>query len=180
MKKILAFLVVAIVGFCIYVATRPSHFKITRSISIAAKPRVIFDQVNDFHKWVAWSPWAKLDPNAKVGYEGPSSGIAASFHWAGNREVGEGKQTIVESIPDERIAIRLDFAKPMAATSTAEFTFVPQGEQTLVTWSMEGNNNFIGRAMCVFMNMDKMVGGRFDEGLASLKEITENSATPRS
>jgi len=28
-------------------------------------------QVNDFHQWDAWSPWAKLDPDAKITFEGP-------------------------------------------------------------------------------------------------------------
>jgi len=64
----------------------------------------------------------------------------------------------------------------MAGTSTSEFNFKPQGNLTAVTWSMSGKNNFIGKAMCLFMNMDKMVGGQFETGLTALKSIAEASA----
>src|SRR5262249_6149457 len=134
----------------------------------------VFAQVNDFHRWAAWSPWAKLDPNAKNTFEGPSEGTGSVFRWAGNNEVGEGSMTITESKPHERVRIRLDFVKPYEGTSDAEFTFRPEGNQTAVTWSMEGKNNFIGKAICLFMNMDKMVGGKFDEGLVSLKAAAES------
>jgi hypothetical protein len=133
--------------------------------------------VNDFHKWEEWSPWAKLDPAAKATFEGPSAGTGAIFRWAGNKEVGEGSMTITESRPSDLIRIRLEFLKPFAATNTAEFTFKPEGDQTAVTWSMAGQNNFMSKAICLFMDRDKMVGGKFEEGLAAMKSIAE--AVPR-
>jgi hypothetical protein len=82
----------------------------------------VFAQVNDFHNWEAWSPWAKLDPAAKATFEGPHPGKGAIFRWAGNEEVGEGSMTITESRPSELIKIKLEFLKPFEATNTAEFT----------------------------------------------------------
>jgi hypothetical protein len=90
-------------------------------------------QVNDFHNWEAWSPWAKLDPAAKNSFEGPSAGIGAIFKWSGNNEVGEGSMTITESRPSDLIKIKLDFTKPFEATNATEFTFKPEGNQTMVT-----------------------------------------------
>lgn len=176
LKKFLLVLVVLVVGFAGVVAMQPADYKIERSTTINAPPSVVFAQVNDFHNWEAWSPWAKLDPNAKNSFEGPSSGVGAIFKWSGNDKVGEGKMTLTESKPNELIRIRLDFLKPFEDTSNVEFTFKPQGDQTVVTWAMTGHKNFVGKAFCLFMNMDKTLGGEFDKGLASMKTAAETAA----
>jgi uncharacterized protein YndB with AHSA1/START domain len=175
LKKIFLGLVVIIAGLAGYVALQPSDFRITRSATVAAPPAAVFEHVNDFHKWEAWSPWAKLDPNAKAIFEGAPAGKGAVFKWAGNSEVGEGTMTVTESQPGELVRINLEFVKPMPGTSTAEFTFKPQGDQTAVTWSMYGQNNFLSRAICLVMNQDKLVGGYFEKGLASLKAVAEGT-----
>ena len=61
----------------------------------------------------------------------------------------------------------------MEGTSDVEFTFKPQGDQTNVTWAMSGRHTFISKAICLFMNQDKMLGGYFEKGLASLKTVVE-------
>jgi len=181
-KRILGGVVVAfavMLGlFLVIVAMQPNHFRVTRSAAMSAAPGVVFAQVDNFHNWEAWSPWAKLDPNAKAVFEGAESGEGAKFSWSGNDKVGAGTQTIVESKPDERIRIRLDFERPMKATDDVEFTFKPQADKTHVTWNMSGQKNFMSKAICLFMNMDKMVGGDFEKGLASLKAIVEKPAEP--
>jgi len=150
-----------------------SEYRIARSATIAAPASDVFAQVNDFHKWDAWSPWAKLDPDAKTTFEGPSAGEGAVFAWAGNSQIGEGRMTLTQSRPAELIRIKLDFVQPMAGTSTAEFTFKPEGNRTAVTWAMFGHNNFVSRAICLFMNQDKMLGGYFEKGLENLKAVAE-------
>ena len=173
LKKVLIGVAAVILLFVIVVALQPSDFRITRTAKMAAPPAAPFAQVNDFHNWEAWSPWAKLDPEAKETFDGASSGVGAKFAWAGNSDVGEGRMTITESRPHELILINLEFIKPFAATNTTEFTFKPEGDETLVTWSMSGKNNFMGRAFCLFMNMDQMVGADFEKGLAAMKSIVE-------
>lgn len=167
-----------VVVFLIVVALQPSSFRVSRSARMAAPAAAIFPHINELKKWQPWSPWMKLDPNAKSTFEGPAGGKGAAMTWAGNNEVGEGKMTIIESKPVELVRFRLDFYKPMAGTSEAEFTFKPEANGTVVTWSMSGTNNFIGRAMCMIMNMDKMVGGEFEKGLASIKAIVESPTKP--
>ncbi len=171
--KILIALAAIAVVLVVVVATRPSEFRVARTARIAAPAPVVFAQVNDFHKWEAWSPWAKLDPAMKQAYEGAPAGTGAVYTWAGNKEVGEGRMTLTESRPSELIKIELEFFKPFATTSTAEFTFKPEGDHTLVTWSMTGQNNFIAKAVHLFMDMDTMVGGQFENGLARMKSVAE-------
>ena len=176
MTNILIGLAVVVVLFLIFVATRPADFCVARSTTIAAPSAVVFTHVNNLHKWDAWSPWAKLDPNAKQTFEGPPEGKGAAFAWAGNNKVGEGRMEIVESQTNMFIKFRLDFLKPMKATNYAEFEFKPAGAQTAVTWSMTGKNNFMGKAFSVFVNCDKMIGSQFEKGLADLKTIAEAEA----
>jgi len=173
LKKILIAIAAIVVVFVAVVAMQPSEFRIVRSATISAHAPAVFAQVNDFHNWETWSPWAKLDPAAKATFEGPSAGTGAIFRWAGNDKIGEGSMTITESRPSDLIRITLEFVKPFAATNTAEFTFEPEGNQTAVTWSMAGKNNFMAKAVSLFMNMDKMVGGKFEEGLANMKSVVE-------
>ncbi len=173
-KKIFIGLILFVLVFLCLAALQPSDFRITRSIEISAPPEAIFQHVNDFHQWEAWSPWAKLDPKAKNFFEGPESGKGAIFAWAGNHEVGEGKMTILETNPNSFIQIKLDFVKPFVATNTAEFTFVPQVNGTLVTWTMYGKNNFIAKVIGLFVDCDKMVGNMFDKGLIRMKEVVES------
>lgn len=175
--KILLGLVALIAVFLVFVAFLPGDFRYARSTLINAPAPIIFGHINDLKLWNEWSPWAKLDPNAKSTFEGPASGVDSKMSWAGNMEVGEGSLTIVESVPAKLVKFRLDFVKPMKATHMADFTLEPQDDgATKVTWAMYGNNNYIGKLMGVMMNCKKMMNGYFDQGLASLKQITETQA----
>jgi Polyketide cyclase / dehydrase and lipid transport len=171
--KILIVLVVIIVVLLIVAALRRADFRVERSIVVSVPPAAVFAQVNDFHKWGAWNPWAKLDPAMKETYDGAPSGVGASYSWRGNKNVGTGRMTLTESRPVEWLKIKLEFLKPFAATNTTEFTFKPNGNQTIVTWSMYGKSNLICRLMGLFMSMDKMVGTQFEKGLADLKAASE-------
>jgi hypothetical protein len=161
----------------VVVAAQPSDFRVTRSAAMSAPPETVFAQVNDFHNWEKWSPWAKLDPNAKGTYEGPSSGKGAKFHWDGNANVGAGSMEILDSQPNDRIGIKLDFIRPFEGTSDVEFLFKPVDDnQTEVTWTMAGKNNFIAKAISLVIDCDKMIGESYEDGLANIKSIVEKSA----
>ena len=172
---VFALTVLLIAGFCIVAAMQPADFKVSRSISVTAPPEKIFEQVNDFHKWDAWSPWAKMDPTMQTTYGGPPAGVGSTYAWTGNDEVGDGKMTITASHPNEHVAIDLEFIKPFPATNLAEFTFKPEGNKTNVTWSMTGKKNFLMKAFGLFVSMDKLVGGDFEKGLADMKTVAESA-----
>jgi len=172
LPTILIVIAALIVILVIFISTRPNSFAVKRSLTIPASPAAVFSHVNDLHLWQAWSPWAKLDPNAKNNFTGAPSGTGASMSWTGNNKVGQGRMTIADSRPNEFIRFNLEFFKPFKATNTAEFTFQPQGSGTLVTWNMSGKNNFMGKLFSLIINCDKMVGGQFEQGLASLSEVS--------
>ena len=152
--KIVAALAVIVIGFVAFVATRPSEYRVARTVTMAAPSSAVFAQVNDFHRWGAWNPWAKLDPTMKQTYEGAPAGPGAIYTWAGDKQVGAGRMTMTESRPNELVRINLEFLKPFAATSIAEFTFRPEGDRTAVTWSMVGQANFIAKIVHLFVDMD--------------------------
>jgi len=175
LRKILLSVAFVLIAFVVVVAVQPSEFRVARTVVIAAPAPAVFAHVNDLRKWEAWSPWAKLDPAMKKTYEGPAAGVGASYAWSGNNEVGEGRSTIVESRPGERVRLKLEFARPFEGTNTAELTFKPEGERTAVTWTLAGTNNFVGKAVGLVMNMDAMVGGQFEQGLGQLKAVVETA-----
>jgi polyketide cyclase/dehydrase/lipid transport protein len=177
-KKILIALAIIVILFIVVVALQPAEYSVVRTATVSAPAPAVFAQVNDFHNWEAWSPWAKRDPAMKQTYEGKPAGTGAIYTWAGNREVGAGLMTITESRPEYLIRIKLDFLKPFASTANTEFVFNPEDNHTAVTWSMTGRKNFISKGFCMFMNMDKMIGGDFEKGLASLKSVVE-AANPK-
>jgi len=175
--KILLVLAAIIAVVLIIAAFQPADFQVVRSTTIAASPEALFAEVNDLHRWPAWSPYEKLDPAMKRTFEGAPAGVGAGYAWDGNKEVGTGRMAIVESRPAELIRLKLEFFKPMAGVCEAEFNFKPEGGgRTTVTWSMTGTNNYLAKIFCLFMNMDKMVGGQFAQGLADLKTLAETAA----
>ena len=173
MKIVLVGVAVLIAAFLVVVAVQPSDFRVERSATMRAPAAAPYAQVNDFQKWRDWSPWEKVDPQLKRSYAGPQAGAGAQYAWVGNKDVGEGRMTIVESKPGELVRIKLEFFKPFAAVNDAQFSFKPAGDGTAVTWSMTGHNNFLSKAICLFVDMDKMVGGMFEQGLAQMKAVVE-------
>lgn len=175
LMPILIGVAIVVVLFLLFVASRPSDFRVSRSLTMSAPAETVFAQVNILRQWEAWNPWGKMDPNARMTYEGPAAGVGASYTWAGNNKVGEGRSTIVESKPSELVLFRLEFFKPMKAVNTAEFTFKPEGGKTAVTWTMSGKNNFMGKLFGLLINCDKMVGEQFEKGLATMKTVAESA-----
>ncbi|HEY2895035.1 MAG TPA: SRPBCC family protein [Pirellulales bacterium] len=161
--------------FCLVVVLQPSGFSVERSTTMNAPPGRAFEQVNDLALWDAWSPWSKLDPNATTSLSQPSAGKGATFDWAGNADIGEGTLTIVDSRPNERVEVEQVFVKPFAGKANFTFVFAPADGGTRLLWKMEGQNDFMGKAMCLFMDLDSMLGKDFEQGLANLKAIAEGS-----
>lgn len=158
----------------VYAATRPDSFRIARSLDIAAPPEKIYPLINDLHRWREWSPYEKKDPAMQRTLSGPPAGVGAAYAWKGNKEVGEGRMEIIETTPPALIRIQLDFIAPFKAHNIAEFSLQPQGATTRVTWAISGPSPFISKLIGVFMNMDTMIGGDFETGLARLKTLAES------
>ncbi|WP_442753533.1 SRPBCC family protein [Methylocystis sp. JAN1] len=174
MTLFLLIVLAAVSGLIAYISLQPNSFKIARSAIFDAPPDRIYPEINDFHNWEKWSPWARLDPDQKTTYGGSPLGAGSTLEWSGNNKVGAGRMTIKESSQNERVRIKIEFFKPMQAVNDVQFDLKPIGEtKTEVVWAMSGRNEFMAKAMHAFMNMDKMVGGQFEQGLANLKAIVE-------
>ena len=175
MLKIIAIIItVLIVAVLIYAATKPDTFQIQRSINIKAPPEKIFPLINDLHNMQTWSAWEKIDPAMKRTYSGSANGVGAIYAWEGNREIGQGSMELTESTQHSKVSFNLDFIKPFEGHNTVDFTLVPSGENTIVTQTMNGTSSYVAKVMCLlFFNQDKMIGDKFEEGLATLKTIAE-------
>ncbi|MBL8242446.1 MAG: SRPBCC family protein [Bryobacterales bacterium] len=170
--------VAAVLALAGVVALQPATYSVSRTAKISAAPAEIFALVNDFHKWDGWSPWAKLDPNMKTHYSGSPAGTGAVYHWeSAQDDVGEGRMTITESVPDKQVLIRLEFIKPFASVANTRFSMQPAAGETSATtieWTMSGENDFITKGFMLAMGgMDKAVGGDFEKGLAQMKALAE-------
>jgi uncharacterized protein YndB with AHSA1/START domain len=170
---IAAVLVIAIAVVLVLAATKPNTFSVTRATTVRVPPEKIFPLINDFHQWATWSPYENKDPAMKRSFSGAERGRGAVYAWDGNNNVGSGRMEILEASAPSKIVIKLDFFKPFEGHNTAEFTMLPQGDGTDVTWLMRGPASFMSRLMQVFMNLDRMIGKDFEAGLANLKRLTE-------
>ena len=176
LRKILLALVAIVVLFLGFVATRPSTYAVERHATVAAPAAVVYAQLADFHRWEAWSPWAKLDPNQKTTYAGEPGAVGSVQEWSGNKDVGKGRMTLREARPGERLAIDLEFIEPFASRADTLFALAPDGAGTRVTWTMSGGLGFMEKAFGVFMDMDAMIGKDFEKGLAQLRAVAESDA----
>jgi hypothetical protein len=168
-------LAVAIAIVLILAATKPVRFSVQRATTVKAPPDAIFPLINDFHQWGTWSPYENKDPAMKRSYSGAESGRGAVYGWEGNKNVGSGRMEILDTSAPTKIVIKLDFFTPFEGHNTAEFTMLPQGDATNVTWVMHGPAVFMSKVMQVFMNLDKMIGKDFEVGLGNLKRLAEKS-----
>lgn len=166
-------LAIGLAGILVFALTKPDTFRVERSLAMKAPAGAIYPYVADFHRWTAWSPYESRDPAMKRTFGGAADGKGATYAWEGNNNVGAGRMEILDANGPSKLRIKLDFERPFEGHNTAEFTFVPQGDATLVTWAMYGPAPFLSKLMQVFINMDSMIGKDFETGLASLKRLAE-------
>lgn len=174
LKKILIAVSFLIAAVFVIAALQPNEFHVSRSASFKAPPYLVFNQVNILKNWLEWSPWAKLDPQAKVSFEGPEMGNGAIYTWSGNSDVGEGKMTVVESESNVKIRLLLEFIKPYPAENQVEFTFKSEQGYTTVTWMMTGTRSYFEKVLNLLIRFDSMIGNDFEKGLYNMKQIVES------
>lgn len=171
---VLAALIAVVV---VLAAMRPNTFRIQRSIDINAPADKIFQLINDYRNWGLWSPYEHIDPAMQRTFSGAPSGKGSIYEWRGNKNIGHGRMEILDTAPPSKVVIKLDFFSPFEAHNMAEFTMRPNGSATNVTtnvtWAMHGPVPFMAKIIHMFMNMDRMVGGQFQQGLVSMKAVAE-------
>jgi uncharacterized protein YndB with AHSA1/START domain len=179
-KKILLGIGVLILGVLCFAAVQPGHYHVEATKLMAAPAEAVFEQLDDFRAWSTWSPWEDLDPQLDKTFTGPSRGTGASYSWHGNERVGRGKMTILDEQPPTHITVRVEFMEPFRAVASSAFTLVDAGGgKTRVTWSMDGEHSFMGKAIGLFVDANEAVGRDFRKGLDSLERASQGTvATP--
>lgn len=176
LKIVLGLIVIAVIALVGLAATRPDKFEVKRTAIIKARPEALSAMVEDFHQWGLWSPWEKLDPDMARTYGGPAKGAGSTYAWSGKGKAGSGSMEITKVEPGREVMFDLHFLKPIKADNVGRFIFEPQGDATLVTWTMEGQSPFMAKLMGVFFDMDTLVGKDFEAGLANMKAEAEKQA----
>jgi hypothetical protein len=173
LKTILLIGVAAIALLLIVAATRPDTFRVERSATIAAPAAKLFPLINHMQAFNTWNPYNRKDPAMKGTYSGPAAGPGAAYDFEGNKDVGKGRIGITASTEPSQVTMQLDMLEPFEGHNEVNFTLVPEGAGTKVTWAMHGPSAFITKLMGIFFNMDQMIGKDFEAGLAHLKALAE-------
>lgn len=162
-----------VIAIALYAATKPDIFRVARSTTIQAPPDPM---ISDLRNFPSWSPYETKDPAMRRTYSGPETGKGAVYEWDGDKNVGKGSLEIADLSPPSKVTLNLNFVRPFEAHNIVEFTLVPHGAETDVTWSMQGPTPFLAKILHVFVDMDHMVGQDFETGLAKLKALAEKPA----
>ena len=171
--KALFVLLLILIALGAVASQKPDTFKVERSGLVPAPPASVYARLISFPAWKEWSPWEEYDPNMKHTYGGMEGAIGSNFAWVGDGKAGAGKMILTAAEPGKSVAIQLDFTKPFEAHNQILFTLAPEGDGTLVTWTMSGPSPFITKFFTLFFNMDKTVGADFERGLAKLAATTK-------
>lgn len=175
MTFLIYLLVVVVVMLIVNGLMQPKSFHVVRTIDINATDKDIYPLIADLKNWDDWSPWAQKDPNMRKDFSTPSTGTGAQYKWSGNKEVGRGQMTIVNTTQDKDVALKLDIEAPFEAHNEVVFSIDTETESSTVAWAMTGPQNFLMRAMSFVFNMDQMVGRDFESGLQNLKQLVESN-----
>jgi uncharacterized protein YndB with AHSA1/START domain len=151
----------------------PRVVTVERGTVIAAPPEKVFVHVNSLRRFNEWSPWYERDPAMEQSFEGPEEGVGAKMSWkSDNPDVGSGRQEIVDSVPNERVRVALDFGD--MGNGTAGYTLTPEGDGTKIVWDFRTDlgNNPVARYFGLMF--DKWIGADYEKGLARLKVLVES------
>jgi len=165
-------LALAVFALLVYAWVKPADFRYSRTANISAPPEKIHPLISDLHAFNSWNPFLVGDTAIKGTYSGPNAGMGAAYDFEGGKS-GSGRFVVTDATRPGKLNMDLVMLKPFRGDNKVEFTLVPRGGTTDVTWAMSGKSAFVPRLMGIFMNMDSMVGGQFAKGLANLKALAE-------
>ncbi|ROI00597.1 SRPBCC family protein [Chryseobacterium daecheongense] len=170
--KIIGIIILLIVAYAIIAMlafSKDYHFE--KSIVINAPKEKVWQHAGSLKGFNTWNPFAKADKNVVITYSGTSGQVGESYHWKGNDQVGEGEQTVVESVPNEKLTSQLHFIKPWEGEAKGSFILTPEGNGTKVTWAMD--NELTPMMKLMKPMMDNQMGKMFGQGLEDLKKLSE-------
>ncbi len=173
LRKILLGLLVILIAFLGYVASREGKFRYERTGVINASPDKIYPYLSNFKLGSEWNPWDRMDPTMKKTYSGTDGTVGAKMDFEGNSQVGSGELEVLNLVPNQSVQLKLTMRKPFRAENTIDYTLTSEGSGTRFSWAMSGDGGFMGKLMGVFIDCEKMVGGELEKGIANLKQLVE-------
>jgi len=175
LKIIAAILILAIVFLLIAGIFVPKSYHLEQDITINASREKIWSHVNSLQQLEKWSPWAEKDPAMKVTFEGQEGTVGSVYKWEGNKDVGEGTQTITGVEPARNLKTHLHFIEPFEGEADAFIKLADASNATKVTWGFDTRYSYPMNVMQLFVNMDEMMGKEYRAGLTKLKQICESN-----
>lgn len=162
-----------VIALLAFATTRPDEFRVERRLRIQAPPEQLWPLVSELRAFNRWNPYERKDPLIQGGYTGPASGIGSRYAWQSSK-VGEGSLEITGQQPGRAVQMKLEFLRPFEAHNQAEFTLRAAADgATEVSWRMSGPANLMSKLMGLVMDVDRMVGRDFEDGLQNLRQIAE-------
>ncbi len=172
-KYLFFLLLIFIIGASIYIATKDGKFQVEQKEMMMVPQEVVFNEVNEFTTWKKWEPWSQEAEDMIINYGEKTSGEGASYSWS-SEEMGEGEITTTKSNPHTSIDQMITFKTPFGeSTSEVYWKFEKQGDSTMVTWGMKGDQSFMEKAAFIFQDesMNEMMQPMFKKGLDNLEEV---------
>ncbi|MFH4967572.1 GyrI-like domain-containing protein [Gaetbulibacter sp. M240] len=100
LKYLLFLLLIAVIGFSVYVALQPSEYKITVTKNMDVPIPVAYNIVNDFNNWDPWLSLTEKQPDLVVTISGSGVGPESSLSWELDKHSG---MVETESVNPEKL-----------------------------------------------------------------------------
>jgi len=175
LKKISFGIAALILIFLGLVLMQPARYHVERSQVIEAPAELVWAEISDFSSWKGWSHWEKSDPSQKTIITGAPGQVGHKTVWEGEK-TGQGSMSVTQAAAPKQLGIALRFKEPMSSEAVTEFNLVSVEEGTKITWSMDGENGFMGKLFGLLMSMDQMIGLAYENSLRDLKVLVEEKA----
>lgn len=175
LRVLLIIIVILVVVIGLLTMVAPTEMSIKRSTVISAPREVVFKNISTFENLHKWYPWDRRDPAMKTSIEGTDGTVGAKLKWEGNKEVGQGEQTLTKIEPGKEVDMHLHFIKPFDGQAKSKLVVADTTGGTLATWQFSSTMPRPWNIMGLFMSTDAL-GKDFDEGLGYLKELSEKEA----
>ena len=176
MKKFIKFMAVVLAIFALAVIVlgiiEPKDVVVTRSVLIKAPKDVVFDQMVHYKNWPNWSPWNKMDSTMKMTYYGTDGEVGSGYKWKGSDKTGAGEMNTT-AVEGTIMSFDITFTEPYESKAKGTLKAVDTAGMTKATWSFSTHTPFPMNMANAFVNMDKLLGGDFEDGLKNMKAYVE-------
>ncbi len=172
--EILISLAIVAVLFLVVGIVLPSSRFLSEKVETNRKLTIVYDTLNNFSRFKDWNAIPLRDSKMQTKISGPEAGVGATFTYDSKQsQVGKGTWKIVQSEPNERIAIDIDNDR-YGSDKHTEFKLKPTGTnnrnvEITQTYKVSYGWNLIGRYAGLYVRSH--VGDDMKFGLGKLSNM---------